>query len=214
MTRRLTAMICMLLLLIGTALAAEEGEAPSYLDVREDDWFAGAVKAMSQRNLMNGTGEGYFNPYTPVSRAMAITVLWRLEGEPEVPGGTANFPDVDPQDPASGWYASAAAWAKNAQVAAGNENGQFRGSDPVTREQLAVFFCNYAKYKGQPVAEGAMGLFQDAASISEWAWDSVQHAVGLGLLQGNEEGKLNPQGVADRASLAAMLQRLLTPAAG
>ena len=84
----------------------------------------------------------------------------------------------------------------------------------MTREQLAVFFYNYAKYKSQPVAEGAMGLFPDAASISDWAWDAVQHAVGLGLLHGNDEGNLVPQGVADRASLAVMLQRLLTPAAG
>ena len=211
MMRRLTAMLCMLLLLLGTALAAQEGE---YLDVREDDWFAEAVKAMSERNLMNGVGDGCFGPQRPVSRAMAITVLWRLEGSPQVPAETENFPDVDAQDPNSGWYASAAAWAKSTKVASGNENGDFLGNDPVTREQLAVFFCNYAKYKEQPVAEGAMGLFKDAASISEWAWESVQHAVGLGLLQGDEYGQLNPQGIADRASLSTMLQRMLTPAAG
>ena len=212
MKRRLTALLCALTLTLPFARAAEA--ETGYHDVPGDAWYVEAVQEMTDRGLMQGTGEGNFSPQAPVSRATVITVLWRLEGEPQVPAEVGNFPDVDPNDEACAWYAPAAAWAKSANVASGNENGTFHGGDPVTREQLAVFLCNYAKYKGQPVAEGAMGLFQDATSISDWAWDSVQHAVGLGLLQGDELGRLKPQGLADRATLATILQRMLTPAAG
>ena len=212
MKKWLAALFGILILTPTLALAAEE--PTGYLDVLEMEWYAEAVMEMTEQGLMQGTGEGYFNPGAPVSRATVIAVLWRLEEAPEVAGEAENFPDVDAQDPVSSWYASAAALAKSAGVASGDEKGEFHGGDPVTREQLAVFFYNYAKYKSQPVAEGAMGLFPDAASISDWAWDAVQHAVGLGLLHGNDEGNLVPQGVADRASLAVMLQRLLTPAAG
>lgn len=84
----------------------------------------------------------------------------------------------------------------------------------MTREQLACFLYRYAAYKGEPLAAGALGLFKDAETVSDWAQDAVRHAVGLGILQGNDLGALEPQGVANRAALAVMLQRMQTPAVG
>ena len=110
MKKWLAALFGILILTPTLALAAEE--PTGYLDVLEMEWYAEAVMEMTEQGLMQGTGEGYFNPGAPVSRATVIAVLWRLEEAPEVAGETGNFPDVDAQDPVSSWYASAAAWAK------------------------------------------------------------------------------------------------------
>ena len=99
-------------------------------------------------------------------------------------------------------------------MASGYADGSFGGRDLVTREQVACFLYRYAQYKEEPLAEGALGLFRDAADISPWAEDAMRHAVGAGILQGDSQGLVAPGGYADRASLAAMLQRMLTPAAG
>lgn len=112
------------------------------------------------------------------------------------------------------WYAVQAAWAKGTGVAAGYADGSFGGRDLVTREQLACFLYRYAAYKGEPLAAGALGLFKDAEAVSPWAEEAVRHAVGLGVLQGSDLGTLEPQGIANRAALAVMLQRMRTPAVG
>ncbi len=198
----LAVLLCLLCLGPIPALAAPD---QGYLDVPEDAWYAGAVAEVTERGIMDGVGDGNFGPDVPVSRAMALTVLWRLQGEPEAVGD--NFLDAD-----GTWYADAALWAKAEALAQGYEGGALLGGDdPVTREQLAVFLHRYAFIAGQPVAEGALGLFSDADQVSPWASDAMRHAVGSGIFQGSE-GQLEPQGVATRAALAVMLQRMLTPA--
>ena len=112
------------------------------------------------------------------------------------------------------WYAGAVAYVSGKGYMNGYADGSFGGRDLVTREQVACFLYRYAQYKEEPLAEGALGLFRDAADISPWAEDAMRHAVGAGILQGDSQGLVAPGGYADRASLAAMLQRMLTPAAG
>ena len=157
---------------------------------------------------MTGLEDGLFGPYEPVTRATVITVLWRLEGSPVV---SVEEPFTDAEED---WYAEPAAWAKGTGVATGYIDGTFGGRDLLTREQLACFLYRYAIYKEDSLATGALGLFKDADAVSPWAEDAVRHAVGLGILQGNDLGTLEPQGVANRAALAVMLQRMRTPAVG
>lgn len=204
MKKRCLALLCALSLTILPARAAGTG----YPDVSGEEWFAAAVEDMTQKKIMTGVEGGLFAPYEPVTRATVITVLWRLEGSPAV---TVETPFTDAE---SDWYAAPAAWAKGTGVATGYADGSFGGRDLVTREQMACFLYRYAQYKGEPLAEGALGLFSDAAAISEWAEDAMRHAVGAGILQGNDKGTVEPQGIANRAALATMLQRMLTPAAG
>lgn len=203
MKKRLLALISALCLLTGPALAAG-----NYPDVTGEEWFAPAVEAVTEKGIMTGLEGGIFGPDQPVTRATVITVLWRLEGSPKV---SVEVPFTDAE---ADWYAVPAAWAKGTGVAAGYADGSFGGRDLVTREQVACFLYRYAQYKEEPLAEGALGLFSDAADISPWAEDAMRHAVGVGILQGDTRGLVNPGGCADRASLAAMLQRMLTPAAG
>lgn len=203
MKKRWIALLCTLCLLPLPAQAAEQ-----YPDIAGDEWFVEAVNALTEEGVMTGLEGGVFGPYEPVTRATVITVLWRLEGSPEV---SVEEPFTDA---AEDWYAVQGAWAKGTGVATGYSDGSFGGRDLVTREQLACFLYRYAAYKGEPLATGALGLFRDADAVSPWAEDAVRHAVGLGILQGSDRGTLEPQGVANRAALAVMLQRMQTPAVG
>jgi len=207
MKKRWIALLCALCLLPLPA-RADEPAAPSYPDVVGDEWFAGAAEELAEEGIMTGLKGGLFGPYEPVTRATVITVLWRLEGSPQV-SVEEPFPDAEED-----WFKVQAAWAKGTGVATGYADGTFGGRDLVTREQLACFLYRYALYKGDALAEGALGLFRDAEAVSPWAEDAVRHAVGLGILQGSDLGTLEPQGIANRAALAVMLQRMRTPAVG
>lgn len=225
MNKRLTALLCVLALLATGACGAEEDAPPAvtaappaavetaggksilYNDIAGDEWFVGAVDELTQRGIMTGVEEGVFGPYLPVTRATVILVLWRLDGSPEAEVAEP-FPDVEP------WFATAAAWAKGYGIATGYLDGRFGGRDAVSREQMACFLYRYAQYKGEPLAQGALGMFSDAADISEWAQDAMAHVTGLGIMQGGDGGRLDPAGVTNRAALAVMIQRMLTPAAG
>lgn len=204
MKKRYLALLCALCLLPFPARAAET----NYPDIAGDEWFVEAVEAMTQEGIMTGLEGGLFGPYEPVTRATVITVLWRLEGSPQA---SVAEPFTDAEED---WYAEAAAWAKGTGVATGYSDGSFGGRDPVTREQLACFLYRYAQVKGDPLATGALGLFKDSDAISDWAEDAVRHAVGVGVLQGSDQGTLEPQGIANRAALAVMLRRMRTPAFG
>jgi len=204
--RRLFALMLSLCLLLGCAHGAEEKSA-AYSDIAGDEWFVEAVDELTRRGIMTGLEEGVFAPYQPVTRATVILVLWRLEGSPDAEV-EAPFPDAEP------WFETAAAWAKGSGIATGYTDGTFGGRDTVTREQLACFLAQYAAYKGETLAQGALNLFSDAAEISEWAQNAMAHAVGMGILQGGNDGRLDPGGVTNRAALAVMLHRMLTPAAG
>ena len=209
MKRKLMALLCALGLLTSTALAAGN----SYLDVPEGEWYTEVVLEVTEKGLMTGMKEGYFVPGGKVNRATVITVLWRMEGCPQ-PESLESFTDIDPEDPAVSWYAPQAAWAKAAGIATGYDDGTFHGEKPVTREQMACFLYRYAQYKNEPLAQGSLGLFDDAYLISDWAMDAVKHVVGMGIFVGNSSGKLNPQGPTTRAALATMLHRMMIEAAG
>lgn len=204
MAKRVFLFLCLLCLLVSQTWAQEA----AYPDVVGDEWFVDAVEAMTEAGIMTGLEDGSFGPYEPVTRATVITVLWRLEGSPEM---TVELPFTDAQED---WYAAPAAWAKGTGIATGYASGSFGGRDLVTKEQLACFLYRYAQYKEEPLATGALGLFSDAAAVSGWAQDAVRHAVGVGILQGSDLGTLEPQGIANRAALAIMLRRMLTPAVG
>ena len=143
-----------------------------------------------------------------MTRATVVTVLWRMAGSPAA-SASAGFSDVS----AGTWYAGAVDWAAQAGIAGGDGQGRFRPDDNVTRQELAVLVARYDESQGTPMAEGALNLFSDAAQISDWATDGVAHAVGMGWLEG-AGGKIDPQGTASRAQLAAILERMSTPAMG
>ena len=153
-------------------------------DVASSDWFADAVKYVSDKGLMSGTGSDKFAPSATTTRAMLMTVLARYAGEDTTGGAT--------------WYEKSMEWAKAKGVSDGtNPNAN------ITREQLVTMMYRYA---GSPKADGKLDNFSDAASVSTYAADAMQWAVANGIVNGSN-GKLNPQNNATRAQVAAILMR-------
>ena len=159
-------------------------DSKSFSDVKSSDWFADAVQYVTDKGLMNGTGDNKFSPNASTTRGMLMTVLARYAGE-DTTGSTP-------------WYQKGMEWAKT--------NGVSDGTNPevnITREQLVTMLYRYA---GSPAADGKLDSFTDSASVSSYAVNAMQWAVANGIVNGFN-GKLNPQNNATRAEVAAILMR-------
>ena len=175
-----------------------------YTDVNTRDWFYEAVKYVTDQGIMNGTSATTFEPLTTTDRAMIVTMLYRMEGQPAVTE-KSQFSDV----PDGTWYTDAVAWAAANGIVGGYGNGKFGPEDTVTREDLAVILYRYAQYKGADVtAQKDLSAFQDAASVSGYAQPAMAWAVSTGIIGGVSANTLAPQGGAERAQVATMLMRL------
>lgn len=174
-------------------------------DVSADNWFYNAVKYVHETGLMNGTAQNRFEPGSELTRAMLVTILYRLDNEPSVNSETL-FDDV-----ASGnWYSDAVAWAAANGIVGGYGDGTFGPADSITREQIAVLLFNYAEYKGYDLTPANdLSAFSDAGSTSFWAQASMKWAVGNGLLSGKGNDTLDPTGTATRAEIATILMRFI-----
>ena len=177
-----------------------------FTDVKADDWFYDAVKYAYDNKLMDGTSSTTFAPLMTTNRAMVVTMLWRLEGQPKA-DATLSFTDVE-----SGvWYTDAVRWAASEGIVKGYSDTVFAPNDTVTREQLATILYRYAEYKEYDVsARGDLTTFTDGSAVSTWAVDGMTWAVGAELITGKDGGKLDPTGTATRAEVATILMRLLT----
>jgi hypothetical protein len=177
-----------------------------HTDVKENEWYYDAVKFISQNSLMSGTSTTAFEPDADMTRAMLVTVLYRLEGKPTVTGPNS-FTDVE----RGRWYTDAVIWESTNIIVSGYGGGLFGISDSVTREQLAVILYNYAKYKGYDVTKAIsdLSLFTDASDISSWAQAAISWANAEGHITGTTMTTLAPTGTATRAQVATILMRFL-----
>ena len=172
-------------------------------DVTEGDWFYDAVRYAYETGLMDGVGDSLFAPNSDTTRAQLVTILYRLEGEPEV-SGTSGFTDVA----ADTWYTDAVAWAAANGIVNGVSETEFAPGKDITREQLATILFRYAEAKGYDVSARAdLSAYPDADQIQSYAAESVAWAVAEGLIQGFEDNTLRPAGNATRAQIATILMR-------
>ncbi len=176
-------------------------------DVNENDWFFEDVKYANRNTLMQGTSNTTFAPNDNLTRAMLVTVLYRLEGEPEMKDAQW-FEDVEKGQ----WYSDAVSWATFNGITMGYGDGSFGPEDFITREQIAAVMHRYAQYKGYDVSVGEntnILSYDDFADISEYAIAPMQYAAGAGLMKGKSESTLNPGEFATRAEIAAILHRFI-----
>ena len=176
-----------------------------FTDVPEGAWYVDAVAYVYRHDLMDGVGSNLFAPNAVLTRAMAVTILYRLEGSPAVTTD-AGFNDVA----AGTWYTDAVNWAAANNIVNGVEGNNFDPTGSLTREQMATVLYRYAQYKGADVsAAGDISGFADSANVSSWAVDAVKWAVGSGLVNGVEGNALAPQGTSTRAQAATVLMRFV-----
>lgn len=180
-----------------------EDQKLSFTDVQPTDWFAEAVDFVVAQGLFAGISETEFGPNVEMSRAMLVTVLYRLSGETS--NGDSGFTDV----PADAWYSAAVAWAKEAGVVSGISETAFAPNQPITREQMATILYSYANAQVGEDAKTALAAFTDAGNISSYATVPMSWAVEQGLLSGVGNQTLEPQGVATRAQVATILRQFL-----
>ena len=160
--------------------------------------------------MMQGVSSTAFAPDGTTTRAMIVTILYRLEGSPAA--GPAPFSDVA----ANAWYAAPVRWAASHGIVSGVSATAFSPDAPITREQLAAILSRYAAWKGLDVTGGKdLSAYRDAGDISPYARTSLAWANAAGLITGRDKTTLAPRGTATRAEAATILMRLskLLPAA-
>ena len=176
-----------------------------FSDVSPRDWFYKDVEYVYEKGIMDGIDKHTFAPDANLTRGMLVTILYRIEGEP-VTRGSTDFTDVE----LGRWYTKAVAWAASKDIVNGYGGGKFGPNDPVTREQLTTILYRYTAYKGESTAafSGNLNRFKDAASVSNYAVDAANWAVGEGIINGSGD-LFMPKSNATRAQVAAIIHRYL-----
>jgi len=175
----------------------------TFPDVSADSWYYSCVEYVYENKLFNGTDKG-FEPESPMTRAMLVTVLHRLCSSEET-ADTSLFSDV----PNDAWFSKSVAWAAQNNIVNGVEEGVFLPDADITREQLAVILYRFALYSGYDTsAKGAdISKFSDREKISPYAQDAINYVVSIGVVTGRDNNLLAPQEKVTRAEVAAMLLR-------
>lgn len=195
-----------------SSAAAQPGEsngsAPSasarFDDVAAGAWYESAVSYALEKGLFSGTSDRTFSPDGNMTRAMLVTVLWRMDGSSESAARAAGFDDVA----AGKWYTDAVAWASSNGIVTGYGDGRFGVNDSVTRQQLAAILYRYASLKGADIsASSDISVYADHDKTASWAKAPVSWAVAKGIINGTSGGRLAPAGTATRAQAASMLMR-------
>ena len=184
----------------------EKSHELPFTDLGEGQWYESAVRYAYLHDIMEGMSATTFQPNGTLSRAMAVQIFYNLEGQPDLSGENLGYPyeDVDAQ----AWYGDAVYWARLTGVATGYGDGTFQPGDSITRQEFAQMLYNYAKYKGYDLtAEGDLSQFPDSGSVADWAEAAMSWANGNQLINGHDDGTLEPGGTTTRAQAASILMR-------
>ncbi len=173
-------------------------------DLDENAWYYSYVRNMVSDALMNGVSETSFAPNATLTRAMLVTILYRMQGQPEA--APANFTDV----PQGAWFEQAVAWASEYGVVTGYPDGSFRPNAPITREQAATILYRYAPILGRDNSHRvSLGEYADRAEISTYALEAMEWDRACEILSGFPDNTLRPRGMAQRVQIAKMLDTFL-----
>lgn len=198
-----------------------KGDPKDYIDIN-GHWAESSINFVIENGYFKGMTKNEFKPDISMSRAMLVTVLWRLTGETlkttkVVNGVTKTFPKYvnmfwDMEDDA--WYTDCVSWANENKIISGYSKREFRPDEAITREQLSTILYNYLKnYKVirgfESLKVNASVVFADDALISDWAREKVSIIQQIGLMEGRNDGTFDPQATVTRAEIAVVIERLL-----
>ena len=187
-----------------TNITAAAGTGLPFKDVKKTNWYYDYVKFVYEEGVMTGLDETTFGPNEAITRAMVVTVLYRLAGEPEVVIKKKPFPDVAKNK----WYSAAVAWAKEAGIVGGYNDGNFGPNDNIKRQDFVKIlksYCDYICADFAPLTDESYKTKPDAKKVSKYAREYMDWAYKRNLIgQGSD---LNPLGDLTRAEAAAMFMR-------
>ncbi|MFA9422018.1 MAG: S-layer homology domain-containing protein [Sedimentibacter sp.] len=176
----------------------------TFADVDITSWYYEYVKTTVEKGLLKGTSEDTFEPNAAMTRSMIVTMLWRLEGNPE-----AKYNDFEDVEEGT-WYSEAVSWANNNGIVLGYGNGHFKPSNNITREEIAATLYRYAQFKGFDVTKSVdISQYEDKDKICFWALNNMKWANAEGFITGRTKNTLVPGAEATRAEVAAMVCRFI-----
>ena len=175
-----------------------------FVDLIPTSWYHEPIDYVLKRGIMDGMTDNMFGPEVTLTRAMVVTMLYAMDGKPSI-SNLSPFNDVVATD----WFVNPVVWAADNGVVSGYDDGSFRPTNPVTREELATMLRSYAQYRNKDTsASGDLSAFVDQSTVSGWAAESVSWAVGHGIINGRSGNRIAPKGTATRAEAATMFTRL------
>ena len=174
-----------------------------FTDVKENDWFYDSVKYAYENDLMKGISNTEFAPDSEVTRAMFVTVIYRMENEPQT--GKCAFTDVE----SGSYYENAVAWANENGIVSGISEECFAPNEPITREQMAAIIYRYAAFKGYDITTSSNTSYTDNDNISYYAKDAVIWAAEKSVMTGNTDGSFAPKANTTRAQVASVFMRMV-----
>lgn len=192
---------------LGTGPVAPDPPQPvefPFTDVKEGTWYYEPVSWAYENGLMSGITETTFSPNTATTRGMIVTILWRLEEQPQ---GTAPMAFTDVR--AGAYYYEPVRWAAEKGIIKGKSTTSFAPNDPITRQELAAILYRYAQRTGNCSIQNGTEIlhFPDTGNVSDWAKEPMTWTVDRGIIAGKDNGILDPKGKATRAEAASMLMR-------
>ena len=174
-----------------------------FTDVKENDWFYDSVKYAYENDLMKGISNTEFAPDSDVTRAMFVTVIYRMENEPQT--GKCAFTDVE----SGSYYENAVAWTNENGIVSGISEDCFAPNEPITREQMAAIIYRYAAFKGYDITTSSNTSYTDNDNISDYAKDAVIWAAEKYVMTGNTNGSFAPKANTTRAQTASVFMRMV-----
>lgn len=174
-----------------------------FVDVHKDAWYYDAVRYIFENGLMLGVSEMKFAPNENITRGMFLTVLYRIEGEPEI-NSSVNFTDINGE-----YYADAVKWASINKIVEGYTDEIFAPDKNITREQMAAIVYRYAAFKQYNTNTAGTLSYTDTADISDYAKNAVIWNIQNGIMFGNEDNTFSPAANTTRAQAAAVFERII-----
>ena len=161
------------------------------------------MKYTYENGLMKGVADTEFGPDSAVTRAMFVTVIYRMEKEPQTKD--CSFTDTE----SGSYYEKAVAWANENGIVSGISEDSFAPNEPITREQMAAIIFRYAAFKGYDITANGSTDYTDNGNISEYAKDAVIWAAENSVMTGNPDGNFAPKENTTRAQAAAVFMRII-----
>lgn len=174
-----------------------------FSDVAESDWFYKAVSFVCDKAIFKGTSDTMFEPHTSMTRAMFMTALSRMDNNSAA--HTNPYTDVAPD----AWYGNAVGWAYDSGCLSWINGSEFMPDNLITREEMVQTIYLYAKTKvPEPAEKKDISAFSDYAAVDADKTEAFAWAYSAGIVNGNSDGTLNPDGTAERCAVAQIFMNL------